>query len=39
VDVHRFRLMQALGAKSLPDLFRLVLLVRGGRNSPDGPTV
>lgn len=29
VDVHRFRLMHQLGAQSLPDLFRLVLLVRG----------
>jgi two-component system response regulator FixJ len=28
VDVHRFRLMHALGAQSLPDLFRLVMLVR-----------
>jgi FixJ family two-component response regulator len=27
VDVHRFRLMQSLGASSLPDLFRLVVLV------------
>ena len=31
VDVHRFRLMHQLGAQSLPDLFRRVLLVRGGR--------
>lgn len=30
VDVHRFRLMHTLGAESLPDLFRLVLLVQGG---------
>jgi FixJ family two-component response regulator len=30
VDVHRFRLMHQLGAQSLPDLFRRVLLVRGG---------
>jgi FixJ family two-component response regulator len=29
VDVHRFRLMHQLGAQSLPDLFRRVLLVRG----------
>ena len=28
IDVHRFRLMHALGAQSLPDLFRLVMLVR-----------
>jgi len=28
VDVHRFRLMHALGAQSLPDLFRLVMLAR-----------
>lgn len=27
VDVHRFRLMHILGAESLPDLFRLVVLV------------
>lgn len=27
VDVHRFRLMQNLGARSLPELFRLVVLV------------
>jgi two-component system, LuxR family, response regulator FixJ len=33
VDVHRFRLMHQLGAQSLPDLFRLVLLVRGGSSS------
>lgn len=31
VDVHRFRLMHQLGAQSLPDLFRRVLLVRGGK--------
>jgi FixJ family two-component response regulator len=30
VDVHRFRLMQSLGASSLPDLFRLVVLVGSG---------
>jgi len=30
VDVHRFRLMRQIGADSLPDLFRRVLLVRGG---------
>jgi two-component system response regulator FixJ len=29
VDVHRFRLMHQLGAESLPDLFRRVMLVRG----------
>jgi two-component system response regulator FixJ len=29
VDVHRFRLMHQLGAQSLPDLFRRVLLIRG----------
>jgi FixJ family two-component response regulator len=29
VDVHRFRLMRQLGAQSLPDLFRRVVLVRG----------
>jgi len=29
VDVHRFRIMHVLGAESLPDLFRLVVLVRG----------
>lgn len=29
VDVHRFRLMHQMGAESLPDLFRRVLLVRG----------
>ena len=29
VDVHRFRLMRTLGAESLPDLFRRVVLVRG----------
>jgi len=33
VDVHRFRLMRQLGAESLPDLFRRVVLVRGGRSS------
>jgi FixJ family two-component response regulator len=33
VDVHRFRLMQSLGASSLPDLFRLVVLV--GNNIPE----
>jgi two-component system, LuxR family, response regulator FixJ len=33
VDVHRFRLMHQLGAQSLPDLFRRVLLVRGDRPS------
>ena len=33
VDVHRFRLMHQLGAQSLPDLFRRVLLVRGGSSS------
>jgi FixJ family two-component response regulator len=33
VDVHRFRLMHQLGAQSLPDLFRRVVLVRGGRSS------
>ena len=31
VDVHRFRLLHQLGAQSLPDLFRRVLLVRGER--------
>jgi FixJ family two-component response regulator len=30
VDVHRFRLMHQLGAQSLPDLFRRVLLLRRG---------
>ena len=30
VDVHRFRLMRQIGAQSLPDLFRRVMLVRGG---------
>ncbi len=30
IDVHRFRLMHVLGAQSLPDLFRLVNLARGG---------
>ena len=29
VDVHRFRLMRQLGAESLPDLFRRVVLLRG----------
>jgi len=29
VDVHRSRLMERLGAQSLPDLFRLILLARG----------
>jgi two-component system response regulator FixJ len=29
VDVHRGRLMERLGAQSLPDLFRLILLARG----------
>jgi two-component system response regulator FixJ len=29
VDVHRARLMERLGAQSLPDLFRLILLARG----------
>lgn len=33
VDVHRFRLMHQLGAQSLPDLFRRVVLVRGGSSS------
>lgn len=33
VDVHRFRLMHQLNAQSLPDLFRRVLLVRGGSSS------
>lgn len=33
VDVHRFRLMHQLNAQSLPDLFRRVLLVRGGSPS------
>lgn len=33
VDVHRFRLMRQLGAQSLPDLFRRVVLVRGGSSS------
>lgn len=33
VDVHRFRIMHVLGAESLPDLFRLVVLVRGPRGS------
>ena len=33
VDVHRFRLMHQLGAQSLPDLFRRILLVRGGSSS------
>jgi two-component system, LuxR family, response regulator FixJ len=33
VDVHRFRLMHQLGAPSLPDLFRRVVLVRGGSSS------
>ncbi|MDX2167295.1 MAG: response regulator [Deltaproteobacteria bacterium] len=31
VDVHRFRIMHVLGAESLPDLFRLVVLVRGSK--------
>lgn len=31
VDVHRARLMERLGAQSLPDLFRLILLARGER--------
>ncbi len=31
VDVHRFRIMHVLGADSLPDLFRLVVLVRGDK--------
>lgn len=37
VDVHRFRLMRTLGAESLPDLFRRVVLVRGetGAASPE----
>ena len=30
VDVHRFRIMHQLEADSLPELFRLVVLVRGG---------
>jgi len=30
VDVHRFRIMHQLEADSLPDLFRMVVLVRGG---------
>ena len=30
VDVHRSRLMRTMGAQSLPDLFRLLLLARGG---------
>lgn len=34
VDVHRFRLMHTLNAESLPDLFRLVLLVQGGEIEP-----
>jgi FixJ family two-component response regulator len=29
VDVHRFHIMQRLQARSLPDLFRLILLARG----------
>jgi FixJ family two-component response regulator len=29
VDVHRARIMEKLGAQSLPDLFRLVVLARG----------
>jgi two-component system response regulator FixJ len=32
VDVHRFRLMHILGAESLPDLFRLVVLVGDAPN-------
>jgi FixJ family two-component response regulator len=28
VDVHRARIMEKLGAQSLPDLFRLVVLAR-----------
>jgi two-component system, LuxR family, response regulator FixJ len=31
VDVHRSRIMQAMGADSLADLFRLILLVRSGK--------
>jgi FixJ family two-component response regulator len=30
VDVHRFRIMHQLEADSLPELFRMVVLVRGG---------
>ena len=30
VDVHRFRIMHTLEADSLPELFRLVVLLRGG---------
>jgi two-component system, LuxR family, response regulator FixJ len=33
VDVHRFRLMQNLGANSLPDLFRIVVLVGSGEGA------
>ena len=29
VDVHRARIMEELGAQSLPDLFRRVVLTRG----------
>lgn len=36
VDVHRFRLMRTLGAESLPDLFRRVVLVRGEGAAPLG---
>lgn len=39
IDVHRFRLMRALGAESLPDLFRLVVLVRGKGAEPAGDDV
>lgn len=38
IDVHRFRLMHSLGAESLPDLFRMVLMVQGERPpEPDSP--
>ena len=30
VDVHRFRIMHQLQADSLPDLFRMIVLLRGG---------
>jgi two-component system response regulator FixJ len=36
VDVHRFRIMHVLGADSLPDLFRLVVLVRGPKEGVSG---
>ena len=38
VDVHRFHIMQRLQARSLPDLFRLILIARGaGLTSSRGP--